>query len=58
MLQTEYIKLRNDQDIASAAQYHQPLGLNFDPAMGTAPTLLEGLNMDTYLCDTGPVYTM
>ncbi|KAH6652918.1 hypothetical protein BKA67DRAFT_304320 [Truncatella angustata] len=58
-LQSEYMQLKTEQDMATAAQYHQSLGLGFDPTMVTPSTVqVEGVDMDLYLCDNGTVYNM
>ncbi|KAI1850566.1 hypothetical protein JX265_004276 [Neoarthrinium moseri] len=54
-LQTEYLKLKNEQDLATA-QYHA-VDLNFDPTMGTAAPV-DRVDMDMYLCNDTSVYTM
>jgi hypothetical protein len=56
-LQAEYIKLKTEQELAAAAQYHQQLGLGFDPTMGGTSTVqVDGFDSELYLCENGPVY--
>ncbi|KAK9421542.1 hypothetical protein SUNI508_05777 [Seiridium unicorne] len=58
-LQSEYLKLKTEQDIVTATQYHHPPGLNFDPTIGTTSGVqVDGVDLDLYLCDDGVVYTM
>ncbi|KAI0134420.1 hypothetical protein BJ170DRAFT_199069 [Xylariales sp. AK1849] len=52
-LQAEYIKLKSEQD--ATAQF-QPLGLDFDPTMGTTPA--GRVDMDIYIYNDATRYNM